>query len=315
MHTTPFNAILAAMATLLVESTWAQVQYNTTTYMGCYSSAGTLTKSDSFTYQSYGHCQEQCIPKSGENAQAVMGLNRGSDCWCGSTLPPESDKVDEEQCNTGCTGFGTDDCGGRNTFSVYLTGFDDSVGTTESSSSGSGDGSDGGPNISGDDNNQPPSSPATTSAGSVTVSQSPSVITKAGETIVITASGQPNAINQPTNSGEGGDGGGGSSKVGIAVGVVIGVLVICALVGGGIFFIRHRKRKAVEEEYRRNQAISSFVTGDKPHGKSGSASDQRLDPSLHHRRQSDGSIADEMDFSRRILQVSHYCTLSLQTKS
>jgi cell wall integrity and stress response component len=273
----------------------AAVQYNATTYVGCFSSAGELTKGDSFTYQSSGHCQEICIPQSGKNPQAVMGLNRGSDCWCASTLPPESDKVSDTECNSPCTGFGQDSCGGKNTFSVYLTGYDNTV--------GAGDGSNGGSagSSSSSDTNSPPSSP--TDGGSTTISQSPSVITKAGETIVITAPGQADATNQASG------GGGGSSKIGIAVGVVVGVILLCALVGAGILFIRHRKRKAVEDEYRRNQAINSFVTGDKPQSKGGSILDQRLDPALvHHRRQSDGSIADEMDFSRRILQVCHLPT-------
>lgn len=287
--------MLVASATLLASSVWADVQYNTTTFVGCYSSAGDMSKSDSFTYQSFGHCQEQCIPKSGENPQAVMGLTKGSDCWCGSALPPESNKIDNSQCNTGCTGFGTDKCGGSKTYSVYLTGYDNTVGAVADS------GSDSSGSSSSSDSNQSPTSPA--GSGSTTVSQSPSIITKAGETIVVTASGQANATNQ-ASSGSGS--GGGSSKVGIAVGVVVGVIVICALIGGGVFFIRHRKRKAVEDEYRRNQAINSFVTGDKPNSQGGSASDQRLDPALvHHRRQSDGSIADNMDFSRRILQVGH----------
>jgi cell wall integrity and stress response component len=288
MHITPFAAALASSALLFAGLVGADVQYNATTYVGCYSTGGAMSKSDSFTYQSFGHCQGQCIPKSGENPQPVMGLNKGSDCWCGSALPPESDKVDDKQCDKGCTGFGTDMCGGASTFSVYLTGYDNSVGTAAGSGSGS-------------SSSSVTSAPAASSApGSTTVSQAPSVITKAGETIVITASGQAEATNQPS----GGGGSGGGSKVGIAVGIVVGVVVLFALIGGGIFFIRHRKRKAVEEEYRRNQAINSFVTSDKPASKGGSISDQRLDPSiLHHRRQSDGSIADEMDFSRRILQV------------
>jgi cell wall integrity and stress response component len=291
--------MLVAVTTLLARPATADVQYNTTTYVGCYSSAGSMSKSDSFTYQSYGHCQERCIPKSGQNPQAVMGLNQGSDCWCGSTLPPESDKVDDGECDKGCSGFGTDKCGGSDVYSVYLTGYDDTVAGMAGSDSGSSGGSDRPPSSS-DVSNPLPSSAAAAETGSNTVSQPPSVITKAGETIVITASGQADATSQPSS------GGGGSNKVSIAVGVVVGAVVLCALVGGGIFFIRHRKRKAVEEEYRRNQAANSFVTSDKRRSKGGSISDQRLDPSiLHHRRQSDGSIADEMDFSRRILQVGH----------
>lgn len=285
--------MLAISATLLARSAWAQVNYNTTTYIGCYSSAGALTKTNTHMYQSFGYCQEQCIPKSGENPTAVMGLNQGSDCWCGMALPPDSDKVDDSECNTGCTGFGTDMCGGDSTFSVYLTGYDDSVGTA----AGSGGDSNNGPN---DDGSTSASTPAPSSAGqgSNTVTQAPSVITKAGETIVITAPGQAEATSQSSSEN------GGGNKVGMAVGIVVGIILFAALVGGGVFWMRHRKRKAVEEEYRRNQSINNFVGNDKPHSQSGS-SDQRLDPSiLHHRRQSDGSIADEMDFSRRILQVS-----------
>ena len=235
-----------------------------------------------------------------------MGLNRGSDCWCGSALPPESDKVDDSECSSPCTGFGEAKCGGTNAYSIYLTGYDNSVGSAagSSTSDSNSDGFGGGSGIGGGSSstpNSPPSSP--TQMGSTTVSQAPSVITKAGETIVVTASGQVDATSQASTGSNGG-----SNKIGIAVGVVVGAIVLCALLGGGFFFIRHRNRKAVEEEYRRNQAINSFVTSDKPHSKGGSISDQRLDPSLvHHRRQSDGSIADEMDFSRRILQVrSHY---------
>lgn len=272
----------------------ADVQYNTTTYVGCYSSAEDMSKSDTFTYQSYGHCQEQCIPKSGEDPHPVMGLNRGSDCWCGFALPPKTDKVDDSQCDTPCTGFGEDNCGGDDTYSVYLTGYDNNVGAAEDSSSGSN--SDNG----GSSTSHPPLS--SSPSDSTRVVEIASVITKAGETIIITASGQANVINEPSG-GDGDKGSGGSSKVGIAVGVVVGILVLSALIGGGIYFMRLRKRKAVEEEYRRNQGINTYATSDKTHSKGGSA-DQRLDPSiLHHRRQSDGSIADEMDYSRRILQV------------
>ncbi|ERF76441.1 hypothetical protein EPUS_07321 [Endocarpon pusillum Z07020] len=231
-----------------------------------------------------------------------MGLNRGSDCWCGSALPPESDKVDDSQCSSPCTGYGEAKCGGNNAYSVYLTGYDNSVGSAagSSSSDSNSDGSGGESGVGGGSSataNSPPSSP--TQMGSPTVSQAPSVITKAGETIVVTAPGQVDATSQASTGSNGG-----SSKIGIAVGVVVGAIVLCALLGGGFFFIRHRNRKAVEEKYRRTQAIDSFVTSDKTHSKGGSISDQRLDPSLvHHRRQSDGSIADEMDFSRRILQV------------
>ncbi|RMZ82671.1 hypothetical protein DV738_g1442, partial [Chaetothyriales sp. CBS 135597] len=71
--------------------------------------------------------------------------------------------------------------------------------------------------------------------------------------------------------------------------------------GGGT----RRRRLAIEEEHRRNAAAAAAASGFAA-GKSetSSATDQRLDPaSSLHRRNSLGSIADEQDFSRRILQV------------
>lgn len=72
--------------------------------------------------------------------------------------------------------------------------------------------------------------------------------------------------------------------------------------------MRARKRREIEEEHRRNAAVSSFIGGGKPPQSSGGSSftDTRLDPAvMAQRRQSDGSIADNQDYSRRILKVRH----------
>jgi cell wall integrity and stress response component len=99
---------------------------------------------------------------------------------------------------------------------------------------------------------------------------------------------------------------GGPNKAGIAAGVVVGIVAIAAIGGGMFLFLRHRRRREVEEEYRRNAAVSSFINGGKPPTSSGGASfaDTRLDPAvMAQRRISDGSIADNQDYSRRILKV------------
>lgn len=59
--------------------------------------------------------------------------------------------------------------------------------------------------------------------------------------------------------------------------------------------------------HRRNAAVNSFISGGKPPSSSGglSMSDARLDPVIAHRRMSDGSIADNEDYSRRILRVTN----------
>jgi cell wall integrity and stress response component len=86
-------------------------------------------------------------------------------------------------------------------------------------------------------------------------------------------------------------------------------VAIAAIAGGAFIFVRNKKRREVEEEYRRNAAVSSFIHGGKPPSSSGGASsfnDMRLDPAvMAQRRMSDGSIADNQDYSRRILKVTN----------
>ncbi|EGE01793.1 hypothetical protein TEQG_00838 [Trichophyton equinum CBS 127.97] len=116
-------------------------------------------------------------------------------------------------------------------------------------------------------------------------------ITEGGHTIIITPSSKP----APS----------GPNKAGIAAGVVVGVVAIGAIIGGVIFFLKYRKRQKVVDEYRRNQTINNFVAGGKP-SYSQSSADSRLDPSMtSQRRQSNGSIADDQDFSRRVLKVTN----------
>lgn len=96
---------------------------------------------------------------------------------------------------------------------------------------------------------------------------------------------------------------GGPNTAAIAAGVVSGIVGVAAILGGAWFFLKYRKRKGVVEEYRRNATISSFVGGGKGYSAS-QASDARLEPNMmSNRRQSNGSIADDQDFSRRILKV------------
>jgi len=87
----------------------------------------------------------------------------------------------------------------------------------------------------------------------------------------------------------------GINKAGAAAGAVVGVLVAIAIGVGAFLFIRKQRRKKLEEEYRRSLAVREFHK--KPD------TDLRLDPVMLQRRMSDGSIADNQDYSRRILKV------------
>lgn len=85
----------------------------------------------------------------------------------------------------------------------------------------------------------------------------------------------------------------------------MGVVAVAGIVGGIFFFLRRRRNKEIEEEHRRNAAVNAFIHGSKPPSSSGgySISDSRLDPVMAQRRMSDGSIADNQDYSRKILRV------------
>ena len=305
MYSFPSHVLSAASVALMVTlpslaNPQGQFQVSASTYEGCYSSAADMTNQGSFQFQSRGYCQTKC---GGSQNLPVMGLTRGSDCYCGSTIPANSTKVDDSECNTQCNGFGPEMCmlgfialqfgradkrlgGGDNVWSVLLTGAasDFSIASSGSASS-------------------PGPAPTSSNAGTSTSVQQPSTITKAGQTIVVTASAQGPTGSSSSNNNSGGSG---SSKAGIAAGVVGGVVGVAALGAALFFFMRYKRRQAVEEEYRRNAAVSNFVAPSKARseGSGGSLNDSRLDPSImNHRRQSDGSIADERDFSRRILQV------------
>ena len=91
----------------------------------------------------------------------------------------------------------------------------------------------------------------------------------------------------------------GPNKVGIAVGVVVGVLVLAGAAGAFYFWYRKTRRNELEEEYKRQAAIAAFVAP----STEASSYDTRLDTAAL-RRMSDGSIADNQDYSRRILKVS-----------
>lgn len=79
----------------------------------------------------------------------------------------------------------------------------------------------------------------------------------------------------------------------IAAGVVVGVVGVAALAGAAFFFYRSRKQKARGYRGGRDSGPPSM-------------SDSRFDGQyMAQRRQSNGSIDDDQDFSRRILQVTN----------
>lgn len=256
------NIALAAAYLLLCARQAAAIDYNTTTYVNCYSSVPGYIDNGTYTYQSTGYCQHRCVPMG----YSVMALLDGNGCYCGNELPPNSTQVDT--CDVACDGYAQDTCGGKSAYGVWLTGVTSTVAVmadTDATSSSS--------------------SSSTTTSG-VTV------VTKAGETIVVTASSSASSKSSGSSS---------TSTAGIAAGVVVGVVGLASIIGASLFFLRRRQKRRVEDEYRRNAEINAFTQ--KP---SSLSSDPRWDADyMAQRRQSNGSIADDQDFSRRILQVTN----------
>ncbi len=111
----PFAAVVAAAwlgaspaaaEPIPAPATLAGRQFNTLTYEGCYSSSSGLSFNSSYTFNSKGYCQKECVP-AGFSVQATTNK---TDCWCGNDLPPPSSRVDDSFCNAGCGGIDTEMC-------------------------------------------------------------------------------------------------------------------------------------------------------------------------------------------------------------
>jgi cell wall integrity and stress response component len=248
--------------------------------LGCYKSTAGMELQDTSIYNSIGHCGP--LTCAGKAAFAMIDQK----CFCGDEIPSDEDKVADSKCTIKCPGFPDDSCGGLSTHAtVYDNGLVSSIPKA---------------NESEEDEEEPSSSESEeSSTPSATTSAKPSLVTIKGETIVVTAASESTASVESSSSSK-------PNVAGIAAGVVVGVIAIAAIAGGLFLFMRNRKRRAIEEEHKRNAAISNFV-GKPPMSSSGTSSftDTRLDPVMAQRRMSDGSIADNQDYSRRILKVTN----------
>lgn len=239
---------------------------------GCYNSKANMTLLNpqiSGERMSSGSCNEAC-----RAANFWLSGLHGPQCLCGMALPPT--KVPDTNCNLGCSSFPQEACGGDNAYTVFNLGLEIDVPTYDPSSSSTTAGS-----------KTSTSDPTSTGGGSPTNT----------DTTVTKTADPTEPSSKPDKSGP--------NVAGIAAGVVVGVIAAGAAIGGFFFFMRRKRNAEIEEEHRRNAAVNAFISGSKPPSSHGSISmtDSRLDPVMAHRRMSDGSIADNEDYSRRILRV------------
>ncbi|KIH93908.1 cell wall integrity and stress response component [Sporothrix brasiliensis 5110] len=261
----------AATATKMgVEQPSSPPIYMQPVVQGCFSSSGDLVFNSSQPFNSRGACGGTVCQAMGK---AVAASTEGSKCYCGDSYPPNSTLVDDKYCNAPCTGFGQDACGGTGYWTVYNTGLE-LYGVPYANDS---------------------SSSSSSSSSSATTASTTMV---GGQTVFVTQTSESDNSGSKKSS---------TNTAGIAAGAVVGVVAVAAAVGAGFFIIRRRRNRAIEEEYRRNAAVNAFFSGGSGKAESTtgshSISDSRLDPVMSQRRMSDGSIADNEDYSRRILRV------------
>ncbi|KAI5248394.1 WSC-domain-containing protein [Aureobasidium subglaciale] len=290
-----------AAVTLALSALTSALTAGVVTSAGCFNDSDGLTQSDTYNYQSKGHCQEQCI---GADA-TVMAMSNANECWCGTTLPPKSSLTDNSKCSLACVGYPTDTCGGNGYWSVYFTTTETDInyyggGGSSSSSSSS---SAAAKSSAASSSTSLAASTVTSATSASAASDKATVITSIapGKTVIITQA----PASQATNSaGAKESKKGGSNTVGIAVGVVVGIVVVAALAGAAFFFWRRKQRREAETGHQQLNDYSS--SSQKPMAFRSAGPDARIDPdAMAQRRMSDGSIADNEDYSRRILKVTN----------
>lgn len=78
--------------------------------MGCYASVPNFIEAGYYLYQTDGWCNAWCA----RNHYQVSANSNGSDCWCGTALPSDSDQTSPSSCDTPCFGYKSHDCEDHN---------------------------------------------------------------------------------------------------------------------------------------------------------------------------------------------------------
>ncbi|KAK5173148.1 Stress-activated PKC1-MPK1 kinase pathway sensor [Saxophila tyrrhenica] len=306
-------------APLLVLAFSAMAAAQGVSLIGCYSSIKPLTNQGTDRYQSSGACSKTCAR---QNA-ATFAMSRGNLCFCGNMLPAESTQTDDSECDTPCVGYPDEMCGGPDAYSVYLSGTEVNVPVFGSTGGDDGDDSS---DSSGSSSSAPPTTSTSTSTSTSTPPTTtatrtrrprprPTVVTSVNEgtTVYVTNTPTPRPVttSSATPTPESSSPEDSGTNIGaVAGGVVVGVVAIAGIVFGVWFYLRRRKQKEAEEEYKRTQ-VADFMRGGgngerkPPNTGYSHSSDSRLDPGAGARRDSQGSIADAGDYSRRILRVAN----------
>jgi len=251
---------------LFLFTLFSQVYSQQASNVGCYKADDSFVSIGPYIYQSSGICTTNCTSRG----YTVAALTNGDECLCGSSLPSTS--VDSSFCSMPCAGYGKEDCGAKGYFTVWSTGVSDSqLGSSPVSSS---------PTATSSTSSQPTIVYVTT--GGVTVTQ-----TRTSPTETSTSANSNTANTSSSGIG-----------AGAIAGIVVGIILLAAIAVGAFIFVRRRRMKK-EDPYSPQTSSSPFAASNGLIQRS----DPRLEPQMMQRRVSEGSLADEQDYSRKILRV------------
>ncbi|KAI1083127.1 WSC domain-containing protein [Whalleya microplaca] len=93
------------------------VRAHTYQYVGCFGPPTDLDRQSRNIFLSIGLCASLCAPYN----YPVMAVTNETECLCGNSLPPRNRMVEESNCNTPCSGYTPQMCGGDGFFSVYYS--------------------------------------------------------------------------------------------------------------------------------------------------------------------------------------------------
>lgn len=314
----PLNLISAVVLSALVVSAASDA-------IGCFSSIDTSVSQGYGQYETQSLCASTC-----GSSYPYVAIKNGGYCFCLSSLP-SSNSVLNSQCNVPCNGFGSVMCGGQDVYSVF-TGLGSSA--SDSSQSSSVSSSTTQSSSSSKSLSSITSPPSHTNIVTTSSDANGSVIYKTvTQTSGSTPTGTDSSLNKNNNGSKS------SSNVGAIVGGVVGGLAGLALIAVGVFFFfRHRNLADDDDDEDFYEKGGNCGTGsasgtikkpakfnnaafDRPmsnpfvHPSDDSAdkrasrselTDPRLNPVMMGRRRlSEGSLADEADYSRKILAVAN----------
>ncbi len=289
------------------------------TEYGCYSSIPSSFKLNNvYTYESVSYCYEKCS----DDDYSVMALTKGNTCYCGNSLPDSGDEADDSECSIDCTGYPSEICGGSSAYSVWKTNTGTISDNDDSSSSGSSDTSSTGTtaskttkassssssksetSVSTNDDNSATTS-ATLAAEVQTTKSTKTAITTDSEgktqivTQIITATATATATSSPSGAAT-------THKSSLSTGAIAGIAVgsvagVGAIVAFGLLYLLKKRGNDdggdYPSQFESNPLPNPFSTPD--------AKDGYGYQMLGNRRLSEGTLADEADYSRKVLRVAN----------